>query len=86
MPIVAKVTGQDMVTQLPIMPLRWKSRQTLGRTVATTKKENEMSLDMSRFPEKWPEWEDTREEPNFDDGYDDEEEMVWSPEQENENG
>ena len=42
-------------------------------------------MDMSRFPEKWPEWEDTREEPNFDDDYDDEEEMVWSPEQENEN-
>ena len=41
-------------------------------------------MDLSRFPEKWPEWEDTREEPNFDDGYDDEEEMVWSPEQENE--
>ena len=41
-----------------------------------------MSQDMSRFPEKWPSWEQTREyeEPNFDDDYDDEEEMVWEAE------
>ena len=40
-----------------------------------------MSQDMSRFPEKWPTWEDTRE-PNFDDDYDDAEEMIWEAEQE----
>ena len=43
-----------------------------------------MSVDMSRFPEKWPEWADTQEEPNFDDDYDGDEEIVWEAEKENE--
>ena len=43
-------------------------------------------MDMSRFPAKWPEWADTREDDIFDDGYDyddDVEEMIAEQEKEN---